>query len=215
MKTVSLDKIVPLSKLEHFFKQLATVFATKTDVNNKVDKVEGKGLSTNDFTDKYKDVYSYYQPVPEEGMLALTLRGPDNAIYRLRLNDQMDLELEPFVNSKKVQYMISGNTYYSLNETAEGHIQLVESTILPEGATAGRIRVIDNSDYTKYELVVENGNVSFKEVTESIVDEARYLVSNNNGGEKVYCFKIEKGVVYAECITIHSNELSVVQLNNN
>lgn len=213
MKTVSIDKILSLSKLDYFFKQLATVFATKNDVKNKVDKIEGKGLSTNDFTNKYKDVYDYYQPIPEEGMLALTLKGPNNSIYRLKLNDQLDLELEPFVNSRKVEYMISGSSYYRLNETSEGRVQLIEVAEVPEGASIGRIRAIDSSDYVKYELVVEKGNISFKEVSGSIVDEAKYLVSPNNN-EKMYCFKINKGAVYAECITIHSNELSVVQINN-
>ena len=33
---------------------ITATYATKTELNNKVDKVSGKGLSTNDFTDEYK-----------------------------------------------------------------------------------------------------------------------------------------------------------------
>lgn len=40
--------------LSHFFNQLLSKFATISDLSKKVDKVDGKGLSTNDFTTEEK-----------------------------------------------------------------------------------------------------------------------------------------------------------------
>lgn len=43
-------KLITLDKLGTFLDNLKNLFATKTDLDNKVDKVSGKGLSTNDYT---------------------------------------------------------------------------------------------------------------------------------------------------------------------
>ena len=40
-------------------------YATKTELNNKVDKITGKGLSTNDFTNEYKTKLDSLEPLPE------------------------------------------------------------------------------------------------------------------------------------------------------
>ena len=205
--------IITTTTLNTFFNKIKNVFASKDDLVNKVDVVPGKGLSTNDFTDKYKDIYNYTQPVPEEGLLALTLRGPDNGLYRLKLDENMELVLEPFINSRKVNVLISRGRYYKINEIDTDVIQLVEIANVPEGETVGVLRALDPSVNTKYEIdITADGTVTFQEVTSNIENEASYLISPTNP-EKIYSFKIDKGTVYLECMTVHSNLLAVVQLN--
>lgn len=205
--------IITTTTLNTFFNKIKNVFASKDDLVNKVDVVPGKGLSTNDFTDKYKDIYNYAQPVPEEGLLALTLRGPDNGLYRLKLDENMELVSEPFINSRKVNVLISRGRYYKINEIDTDVIQLVEIANVPEGETVGVLRALDPSVNTKYEIdITADGTVTFQEVTSNIENEASYLISPTNP-EKIYSFKIDKGTVYLECMTVHSNLLAVVQLN--
>lgn len=205
--------IITLATLNAFFSKIKNVFASKDDLVNKVDVVPGKGLSTNDFTDKYKDIYNYAQPVPEEGLLALTLRGPDDGLYRLKLDENMELVLEPFINSRKVNVLVSEGRYYKINEIDTDNIQLVEIASVAEGETVGVLRALDPSVNVKYEIVITSeGTVTFQEVTNNIENEAAYLISPTNP-EKIYSFKIDKGVVYLECMTIHSNLLTVVQLD--
>lgn len=43
-------KIITLNNLGSFLADIKNLFAAKTDLDNKVDKVSGKGLSTNDYT---------------------------------------------------------------------------------------------------------------------------------------------------------------------
>lgn len=49
------DKLDDFVTKQELSNTLSTL-PTSEDLNNKVDKVEGKGLSTNDFTDEYKDI---------------------------------------------------------------------------------------------------------------------------------------------------------------
>lgn len=48
-------KVLSLEKLTEFVELVKTNFASKTDLNNKVDKVGGKQLSTNDYTTAEKN----------------------------------------------------------------------------------------------------------------------------------------------------------------
>ena len=48
----TLDNDTPIENLETVYALLSKL---SSDINKKVDKIEGKGLSTNDFTNQYKD----------------------------------------------------------------------------------------------------------------------------------------------------------------
>lgn len=90
-------QLITKDNLSTFLANIKNIFATKEEVNNKVDVVEGKGLSTNDFTDDYKKVCEYAKIVDMEGVLTLALRGPDGKLYRLKLNENMDLVLDELI----------------------------------------------------------------------------------------------------------------------
>lgn len=206
-------KILSIDNLNKFFNYLVNIFASKVDLEAKVDKESGKGLSTNDFTDVYRDNIGYIKPVPEEGMMALLLKGPDGRIYRLKLDEDLRLGLEGFINPEKVNYMISGDKYYSITENEDGNVVLTLETIdnIPEGAKTGSIRAVDNDTNTKYEVNVEDDNITFVEVEGSSTEgEACYLIDSNDD-TKSYFFKIYKGDVYVECLTVKSKLLSVSQ----
>ena len=203
-------KILSIDNLNRFFNYLVSIFASKTELETKVDKEAGKGLSTNDFTDVYRNNIGYVKPVPEEDMMALLLKGPDDRIYRLKLDENLRLGLEGFIKKKKVNYLISGNQYYYISENEDGTVYLtLETEALPEGATAGKVRVVDNDTNTKYEINVEDGAITFVEVIGSSTEgEAGYLIDRNDSS-KSYFFKIYKGEVYVECLTVVSKVLSV------
>lgn len=203
-------KILSIDNLNIFFNYLKNIFASKTDLEEKVDKEPGKGLTSNDFTDVYKNAISYVKPVPEEGLMALILKGPDDRLYRLKLDENLRLGLEGFINPEKVNYMISGDSYYSITETEEGHVVLTQETNgIPEGAKTGSIRAVDTDTNIKYEVIVEDDNITFVEVEGSSTEgEAGYLIDSNDD-TKSYFFKIIKGEVYVECLTVRTKLLSV------
>lgn len=204
-------KILSIDNLNIFFNYLKNIFASKTELEDKVDKESGKGLSTNDFTDVYRNNIGYVKPVPEEDMMALLLKGPDDRVYRLKLDENLRLGLEGFINPEKVNYLISGEEYYYISENEDGmvYLTLEETGVLPEGATAGKVRVIDNDTNTKYEINVEDGAITFVEVVGSSTEgEAGYLIDRDDNS-KSYFFKIYKGELYVECLTVTSKILSV------
>ena len=203
-------KILSIDNLNRFFNYLVSIFASKTELETKVDKEAGKGLSTNDFTDVYRNNIGYVKPVPEEDMMALLLKGPDDRIYRLKLDENLRLGLEGFISPEKVNYLVSGDQYYYISENEDGTVYLtLETEELPEGATTGKVRVVDNDTNTKYEINVEDGAITFVEVIRpSTEGEAGYLIDRNDSS-KSYFFKIYKGDVYVECLTVVSKVLSV------
>ena len=56
-------KVLSLEKLTEFVELVKTNFASKTDLNNKVDKVGGKQLSTNDYTTAEKNKLATLEPL--------------------------------------------------------------------------------------------------------------------------------------------------------
>lgn len=56
-------KVLSLEKLTEFVELVKTNFASKTDLNNKVDKVGGKQLSTNDYTTEEKNKLATLEPL--------------------------------------------------------------------------------------------------------------------------------------------------------
>ena len=56
-------KVLSLEQLTEFVELVKTNFASKTDLNNKVDKVGGKQLSTNDYTTEEKNKLATLEPL--------------------------------------------------------------------------------------------------------------------------------------------------------
>lgn len=50
-------KLIDLTGLSYFYQKINALFATKAENSTKVDKISGKGLSTNDLTDTLKSSY--------------------------------------------------------------------------------------------------------------------------------------------------------------
>lgn len=204
-----MGKMISLDKLQSLSVQLRSIFATKSEVADKVDKVDGKELSDNNFTDRYKSICDYAIPLEEDGVLSLALKGPDGKIYRLAINDDFRLVLEEHINAKQVTYLRSGSDYYYLEEDETGVPYLSKlTTSLPTDATVGYLRTVSGDDGVKYQIGVEGGSIIFTphEGTGLDEEEAKYLVCKNNP-EKVYYFKIEQGQIFLERITVETVSL--------
>jgi hypothetical protein len=200
-----MGKIISLDKLQALSVQLRTIFATKTEVAEKVDKVEGKGLSDNNFTDRDKSVCEYANPLLGEGVLALNLVGPDGKIYQLALNSEFDLVLGASIENRQINYFMSGTDYYCIEEQSDGSMSLVKKTSIPEGSVVGVLRIANGMN--KYNVNVVNGEITFVETTEVIDNEAKYLICSNNP-EKLCHFIMEDGLVVCK-VTLNNSTVEV------
>jgi hypothetical protein len=200
-----MGKIISLDKLQALSVQLRTIFATKTEVAEKVDKVEGKGLSDNNFTDRDKSVCEYANPLLGEGVLALNLVGPDGKIYQLSLNSEFDLVLGASIENRQINYFMSGTDYYCIEEQSDGSMSLVKKTSIPEGSVVGVLRIANGMN--KYNVNVVNGEITFVETTEVIDNEAKYLICSNNP-EKLCHFIMEDGLVVCK-VTLNNSTVEV------
>lgn len=202
-----MGKMISLDKLQALSVQLRAIFATKTEIEEKVDKVEGKGLSDNNFTDRDKSVCEYANPLLGEGVLALNLVGPDGKIYQLSLNSDFDLVLGLSVCNRQIEYMMSGTDYYKIEEEADGNMAFVKvaGTAIPEGAVTGVLRTTDGR--VKYDIVVENGVVAFNENSQEIDNEAKYVICSNNP-DKLCHFIMENGLIICK-VTLNNSTVEV------
>lgn len=93
-------KILTISNLAHIWETIKTKFATKEEVADKVDKVDGKGLSANDLTDELLEKINsavtpdtLTQAVAEAGHIKFSFvdelpeEGNTNIIYFTKLED--------------------------------------------------------------------------------------------------------------------------------
>lgn len=207
MKPLSLDN------LRRFFNAIKEIFASKEEVqaglDTKVTIEEGKGLSSNDFTDYYKNACETNIYIPEDGANALMLRGPDNRLYRLKLDDNMRLVLDVYIKVEPVNYLLSNGVYYSLTTGDVGEVIVTAIDTLPEGKTAGIVRAARGS--SKYNIMVEDQMIVFEENNEEIEGEAKYIIDDENPN-KLYYFTINDDIVYANSILQETNTLT---LNSN
>ena len=204
---MSKSRFITLGGLERFFQQIASMFAYKHDVESKVDKVNGKELSSNDFTDDYKTVCDYILPLKDEGVLSLALRGPDGKIYRLALNDEMRLVLEEFNTPRQVRYLISNGNYYYLEEDGEGLLYITRYDGIPPEEECGYVRAVSSDTGMKFTINVLNDDITFDLYEGTGLDEreAKYMVYGN----KICYFRIEDEQVqiYYESTTVRTNKL--------
>jgi hypothetical protein len=179
-------KLITADKLRGLITQLKDIFVTKQD---------GKDLSTNDFTDEHKNVCSYAIPMEYEGVLSVSLLGPDGHIYRLMLNEDFRLTIEEQIKPRTVKYLISGDNYYYLTEDESGMFLTKytgEEELLPE--EVGYVRAISRDTRMKFTLNVEGENIVFNIHKGPGIDEteAKYMVCN----DKICYFEIKDDQVH-------------------
>ena len=200
-------KLISLDALQSLYNQLKSKFATKDEVDNKVDKEEGKGLSSNDFTEDYMETCDYILPLKDDGLLMLALKGPDGNVYRLSLDENMRLVLDPYVCNRQVRYLISGDDYYYLDEDENGvYLSKYSGEEVPAPEDCGYIRVTTKDTGMKFTLsVTEEGNVVFNLYEGPAIDaqEAKYLICD----DKICYFVIENDQVeiFYEYLTIETD----------
>lgn len=133
-----------------------------------------------------------------------TLKGPDDRLYKLLINEDFRLVLEEYINSRYVEYMRVGSEYYYIAEEAnEVYLSKLE-TGLPDNAKVGVLRTISKDNGDKYEIGVENNGVVFNRYDgPSDNEEAKYLVCINNPN-KAYYFKIKDNNIYLETTTVET-----------
>ena len=133
-----------------------------------------------------------------------TLKGPDDRLYKLFINEDFRLVLEEYINSRYVEYMRIGLEYYCLVEEIDGVYLSKLETELPNNARVGVLRTISKDNGDKYEIGVENNGIVFNRYDgPSNDEEAKYLICINNPN-KAYYFKIKDNTVYLETTIVET-----------
>ena len=94
---MGVKKLVTGDKLRGLITQLKDIFLTKQ---------EGK---------KLEQICEYAIPMEYEGVLSVSLLGPDGHVYRLVLNEDFRLTLEEHIKPRTVKYLISATEEYLLS----------------------------------------------------------------------------------------------------
>ena len=194
-------KLISLDGLQSLINKLKNIFVTKVD---------GKDLSDNNFTDEYKNTCSYAIPMEYEGLLSISLLGPDGHVYRLFLNEDFRLTIEEQIRPRTVKYLISGEDYYYLVEDESG-IFLTKYTgteeLPPE--EVGYVRATSRDTRMKFTLEVVDDNIVFNLHSGPAMDatEAKYMICN----DKVCYFAIENDEVriFYEYLSIETDNIKL------
>ena len=171
----------------------------------KLIQIQQIGDILNSLLEKIKIKYATKKELED----VLDLKGPDGRAYRLVIDNDYKLKAVEYVNTRQVDYLISGTNRYYIEEDSSGNASLVKATSIEENASSGYIRTIDLGTCTKYQIAVENNQIVFNECDQDTTDlEAKYLTCKNNPN-KLYSFKIYDGVVYLESMTIETKSISL------
>ena len=171
----------------------------------KLIQIQQIGDIINSLLEKIKIKYATKKEVED----AVELKGPDGKAYRMVIDNDYKLKAVEYVNTRQVDYLMSGVDYYYIEEDSLGNASLVKATSIEENASSGYIRTMDLGTCTKYQISVENNQIVFNEYNQGTDDmEAKYLTCKNNPN-KLYSFKIYDGVVYLESMTIETKSISL------
>ena len=171
----------------------------------KLIQIQQIGDILNGLLEKIKIKYATKKEVED----AVELKGPDGKAYRIVIDDDYRLKAIEYVNTRQVDYLMSGVNYYYIEEDSLGNASLVKATSIEENATSGYVRTMDLGTCTKYQIAVENNQIVFNECNQDMNDlEAKYLTCKNNPN-KLYSFKIYDGVVYLESMTIETKSINL------
>ena len=205
------NKLISIDSLQALYRQIKAKFATKQEIEDKVDKVEGKELSDNNFTDDYKNICDYVVPLQDDGLLMLALKGPDGKIYRLALDENLRLTLELQTSNRRVTYLIgSDGNYYYLDEDESGlYLAKYTGEETPATEDVGYVRAVSNDTGFKFTLDVVDNNVVLNLYDGAAIDpnEAKYMICN----DKLCYFVIENdqvNILY-EYFTLDADNLSL------
>ena len=171
----------------------------------KLIQIQQIGDIINSLLEKIKIKYATKKELED----VLDLKGPDGRAYRLVIDNDYKLKAVEYVNTRQVDYLISGTNRYYIEEDSSGNASLVKATSIEENASSGYVRTIDLGTCTKYQIAVENNQIVFNECDQDTTDtEAKYLTCKNNPN-KLYSFKIYEGIVYLESMTIETKSISL------
>ena len=189
---MGVKKLVTGDKLRSLITQLKDIFLTKQ---------EGK---------KLEQICEYAIPMEYEGVLSVSLLGPDGHVYRLVLNEDFRLTLEEHIKPRTVKYLISGDDYYYLVEDENG-IYITKYTGDEEipAEEVGYVRATSRDTRMKFTLDVVDNNVVFNLHKGPALDEmeAKYMTCGN----KICYFEIKNDQVEIlyEYTTIETDDLPI------
>lgn len=158
-----------------------------TALGNKVDKVTGKGLSTNDYTTAEKDKLANIEAGAEENVLeGVQVNGTDLTI-----------------TDKKVNVPVFTGATTSANGTVglvpapekNQHETYLGTTVLSANGTWGRARITPSYTGNKYELGIMIGNYSTTDVELSVADSSHNGLMSNTDKDKLDSITMTNGVI--------------------
>ena len=141
MSTVT-DEYLAKTGLSYFWGRIKTIFATKTELGDKVDKVAGKGLSTEDYTSAEKTKLTNIQA-----------NAQVNAIDSVSVNNTA---LTPDAN-KNVNVTVPTATSQLTNDNNFQNATQVSAAI--QSAISGITGITFNFDYSSFEELPAVGEV--------------------------------------------------------
>lgn len=141
MSTVT-DEYLAKTGLSYFWGRIKTIFATKTELGDKVDKVAGKGLSTEDYTSAEKTKLTNIQA-----------NAQVNAIDSVSVNNTA---LTPDAN-KNVNVIVPTATSQLTNDNNFQNATQVSTAI--QSAISGITGITFNFDYSSFEELPAVGEV--------------------------------------------------------
>ena len=176
------DSFLNLTGLSYYHNKIKALFATKTELDNKVDKVSGKGLSTNDYTTTEKNKLSGIATGAQANVIeSIKVNGTAQTITSKAVDISVPTALSDLTNDGNfvtdASYVHTDNNYTTteknkLNGIAAGaQVNVIETVKVNGTAQTVTSKAVDISVPTALSDLTNDGN---------FVTDASYVHTDNN-----------------------------------
>ena len=186
-------KILTIANLTHIWDTIKAKFATKEEVADKVDKVEGKGLSTNDYVDADK-----------EKLEAVESGAQVNVIETVKVNGTaltatdkgVDIDLSDYATNDDVDGKVDKEDGKGLssNDLTDDLLEKLNSSVTPDTLT----QAVAEAGHIKFSFVEElpeegETNIIYFTKLEDSEEEDAYeeYVFQNGAYEKIGATRVD------------------------
>ena len=176
------DSFLNLTGLRYYHDKILALFATKTEVGNKVDKVSGKGLSTNDYTTAEKNKLSGIATGAEVNVIeSIKVNGTAQTITSKAVDISIPTKLSDLSNDGNfvtdASYVHTDNNYTAAEKSklaaieASADVNVIEAVKRNGVALTVTNKAVDISVPTALSELTNDGN---------FVTDASYVHTDNN-----------------------------------
>lgn len=143
-------KILTLANLAHVWDTIKAKFATKEEVADKVDKIEGKGLSANDYTDTEKEKLEAVESGAQVNVLE-TVKVNGTALTAT--DKGVNIDLSDYATNEDVEGKVDKVTGKGLstNDLTDDLVTKINSAVTPDTLT----QAVAEAGHIKFSFVEE------------------------------------------------------------